>query len=233
MATTDSPSTPSGYQPSDRLLASLAAWKALEEAEPQAREAEEGAEPPTDEALEQTESQAREALEEGIAQELKENRQLTLAVLAQHLPWTAEMLRLLMANRGVPPRERHRQAEGEAPVYQISERLRDLLAAWNLAVGTKKKARAALELCIADELRAHPALTNAEIAEHLPWSQEQVRVIARAHKVPRRRKRGSDHKLIEENGVPKAVTVPYDWYVQQPGADPALVRRQPDPSGRA
>lgn len=214
MATTDSSSTPGGYQPSARLLDRLAAWKALEEAEP-----------PAGEVLEQTEPQAREALEEGIAQELREDRQLTLAVLAQHLPWTAEMLRLLMANRGVPPRERHRQAEGEAPVYQLSERLRDLLAAWNLALDTKKKARAALELCIADELKAHPTLTNAEIAEHLPWSQEQVRVIARAHKVPRRRKRGSDHKLIEVNGEPMAVTVPYDWYVQQPGADPAIVGR--------
>ncbi|BBA98313.1 hypothetical protein RVR_4450 [Actinacidiphila reveromycinica] len=203
MATTDSPPA-SGYQPSDQLRACLAAWTKV---------------------VKETEPQARGALEAGIAQELRDDRQLTLNVLAQHLPWTAEMLRLLMANRDVPPRERHRQAEGEAPVYTLSERLRDLLAAWNLAVDDEKKARAELERCIADELKAHPALTNAEMAEHLPWSQEQVRVIARAHNVPRRRKRGSDHKLIEENGVPKAVTVPYDWYVQQPGADPAIVRR--------
>lgn len=203
MATTDSP-PPRGYQPSDRLRDCLAAWK---------------------EAEQETEPEARETLEKGIAQELRDDRQLTLNVLAQHLPWTSEMLRLLMSGRDVPPRERHRQTEGEAPVYTLSERLRDLLAAWNLAVGDEKKARAGLETCIADELKAHPAMTNAEIAEHLPWSQEQVRVIARAHDVPRRRKRGSDHKLIEENGVPKAVTVPYDWYVQQPGADPSIVRR--------
>ncbi|MFB8347962.1 hypothetical protein ACFTTN_14170 [Streptomyces niveus] len=203
MATTDSPPT-GGYQPSDQLRDCLAAWK---------------------KALEETEPKAREALEEGIAQELRDDRQLTLNVLAQHLPWTAEMLRLLMAGRDVPPRERHRQTEGEPVVYKLSERLRDLLADWNLAVSDEKKARASLEQCIADELKAHPALTNSEIAEHLPWSQEQVRVIARAHDVPRRRKRGSDHKLIEENGVPKAVTVPYDWYVQQPGADPGIARR--------
>ncbi|MGW6391167.1 hypothetical protein ACWFR1_11820 [Streptomyces sp. NPDC055103] len=203
MATTDSPPA-GGYQPSDQLRASLAAWKKAED---------------------ETEPKAREALEEGIAQELRDDRQLTLNVLAQHLPWTAEMLRLLMADRDVPPRERHRQTEGEPTAYKPSERLRDLLAAWNMAGDDVKKTRATLEKCIADELKAHPSLTNAEIAEHLPWSQEQVRVIARAHDVPRRRKRGSDHKLIEENGVPKAVTVPYDWYVQQPGADPGIARR--------
>lgn len=203
MATTDSPPT-SSYQPSDQLRDRLTAWK---------------------KAVEETEPTARQALEEGIAQELREDRQLTLNVLAQHLPWTAEMLRLLMANRDVPPRERHRQTEGGAPVYKLSERLRDLLAAWNLSVGDERKARASLEGCIAAELKTHPALTNAEIAEHLPWSQEQVRVIARAHDVPRRRKRGSDHKLIKENGAPKAVTVPYDWYVQQPGAHPDITRR--------
>ncbi|WP_381792908.1 hypothetical protein [Streptomyces niveus] len=203
MATTDSPPA-RGYQPSDRLRDCLAAWKT---------------------ALEETEPRAREDLEDGIAQELREDRQLTLAVLAGHLPWTDEMLRLLMASRDVPPRERHRQTEGDSVVYKPSERLLNLLAAWNLTVSDEKKARAGLETCIADELKAHPTLTNAEIAKHLPWSQEQVRVIARAHDVPRRRKRGSDHKLIEENGVPKAVTVPYDWYVQQPGADPAIVCR--------
>lgn len=204
MATTDSPPT-GGYEPSDRLRDCLAAWKkAVEETEPEARE---------------------DLLEKGVAQELRDDRQLTLAVLAEHLPWTDEMLRLLMASRDIPPRERHRQSEGEPPVYKPSERLRDLLAAWHLAGDDVKKTRAALEQCIADELKAHRTLTNAEIAKHLPWSQEQVRVIARAHNVPRRRRRGSDHKVIEENGVPKAVTVPYDWYVQQPGADPSIVRR--------
>ncbi|MFD3609019.1 hypothetical protein ACFWXA_13260 [Streptomyces atroolivaceus] len=202
MATTDSP--PSGYQPSNQLRDSLAAWE---------------------KAVEETEPEAREALEAGIAQELRDDRQLSLNVLAQHLPFSAEMLRLLMANRDVPPRERHRQTEGGPPVYKPSDRLRDLRSAWYAAGDHVKKTRATLEASIADELKAHPALTNAEVAEHLPWSQEQVRVIARAHEVPRRRKRGSDHKLIEEKGAPKAVTVPYDWYVQQPGADPGITRR--------
>ncbi|MFD0209153.1 hypothetical protein ACFVH9_08445 [Streptomyces hirsutus] len=203
MATSDSPPS-SGYQPSENLLTRLAAWK---------------------KAVDETEPQAREALEAGMALELTENRQLSLPTLAEHVPWTAEMLRLLMAPRGVPPRERHRKSEGDPPVYTPSERLRDLLAAWHLAVEDEKKARMALEEAIAGELRANPNLTNPEIAEHLPWSQEQVRIIARAHDVPRRRKRGSDHRLIEDKGRPKSVVVPYDWYIQQPGADPSIVKR--------
>ncbi|PWI16018.1 hypothetical protein DI272_18980 [Streptomyces sp. Act143] len=202
MATTDSPPQ-SGYQPSAQLRQHLDDWNKAVAAEPT----------------------ARKALEDGIAVELTENRQLNLPTLAEHMPWTAENIRLLMAGRGVPPRERHRKEEGDPPVYTPSDRLRDQLAGWHLAVDDEKKARAALEKAIADELRANPDLTNAEIAAHLPWAQEQIRLIARAHNVPRRRKRGSEHKLIEANGKPKSVVVPYDWYVQQPGADPSIVKR--------
>ncbi|WP_405893783.1 hypothetical protein OG272_16020 [Streptomyces sp. NBC_00104] len=202
MATTDS-APPSRYQPSDQLRERLAAWQ---------------------KALDETEPAAREDLDAGIARELTENRQLNLPTIAEHLPWTAEMIRLRMAGRGVPPRERHRKSEGDPLVYTPSERLRNLLAAWHQAVDGEKKAREALEACIADELTTHVDLTNAEMAEHLPWSQEQVRIIARAYEVPRRRKRGPDHRLIMDKGKPKSVLVPYDWYVQQPGADPRIVK---------
>lgn len=202
MATTDS-APPSGYQPSDRLKERLAAWQRI---------------------VEETEPRAREALEAGIAVELTENRQLNLPTIAEHLPWTAENIRLLMAGRGVPPRERHRKEEGDPPVYKPSDRLRDLLAAWHLAVDEEKKARAGAEEAVAGDLKANPDLTNAEMAVHLPWAQEQVRLIARAHGVPRRRKRG-EHVVIREKGRPTRVVVPYDWYVQQPGADPQITKR--------
>ncbi|MGJ3558948.1 hypothetical protein ACR6C2_08185 [Streptomyces sp. INA 01156] len=124
----------------------------------------------------------------------------------------------------MPPRERHRKSEGDPPVYTPSERLRDLLAAWHLTVDDEKKAREELEKAIADDLRANPSLTNAEMAEHVPWAQEQVRLIARAHNVPRLRRRG-EHVVIKEKGRPTRVVVPYAWYIQQPGADPAIVEK--------
>ncbi|MYR55976.1 hypothetical protein GTY54_06840, partial [Streptomyces sp. SID625] len=106
------------------------------------------------------------------------------------------------------------------------ERLRDRLAGLHTAEGAEGKAREALEEAIADELRANPALTNPEIAEHVPWAQEQIRLIARAHNVPRRRKRGSEHRLItDDKGNPKSVVVPYAWYVRQRGTDPSIVKR--------
>ncbi|MFF7602526.1 hypothetical protein [Streptomyces mirabilis] len=215
---TDSEPT-SGYQPSAQLKERLAAWQASVKWEP-----EDGVPEPADRIP--SVAEAREALEAGMRQELHDDRQLNLPTLAEHVPWTAENLRLLMAKRGgYPPRERHRKSEGDPRTYQPSERLRDLLAAYNLSVDTERRRLDELEQCIADELRANPDMTNPEMARHLPWEQEQVRLIARKYNVPRRRKRGSEHKLIEDKGKPKAVVVPYDWYVQQPGADPSIVKR--------
>jgi hypothetical protein len=204
MATTDSP-PPEGYQPSARLKERLAAWQTI---------------------VDETEPQFREALLAGIARELTENPRLNLPTIAEHLPWTAENIRLLMAGRGVPPRERHRKEEGDPPVYTPSEQLRDRLADWHQVLDGEKKARAAVDEAVAEDLKANPNLTNPEMAAHLPWAEEQVRLIARAHNVPRRRKRGSEHKLIADaEGRPKSVVVPYDWYVQQPGADPSIAKR--------
>ncbi|MER5697850.1 hypothetical protein ACWDBO_37140 [Streptomyces mirabilis] len=219
MATTDSPPE-SGYQPSARLKERLAAWQASVEWEP-----EDGVPEPADRIP--SVAEARKALEAGIQQELHDDRQLSLPTLAEHVPWTAENLRLLMAKRGgYPARERHRKSEGDPRVYEPSEHLRDLLAAYNLSLDTAQKRLDELEQCIADELTAHPDVMNPEMAKHLPWEQEQVRLIARKYDVPRRRKRPSEHKLVEDaDGKPKSVVVPYDWYVQQPGADPSIVKR--------
>ncbi|MET8609756.1 hypothetical protein [Streptomyces misionensis] len=204
MAPTDSP-PPSDYQPSDQLRERLAAWQVLEA---------------------ETEPQAREALLAGIARELTENTRLNLPTIAEHLPWSDENVRLLMAGRGVPPRERHRKEEGDPPVYTPSEQLRDLLASWHQVLDDMKKARAAVDEAIAEDLKANPTLTNAEMATHVPWAEEQIRLIARAHNVPRRRKRGSEHKLIRDSqGRPKQVVVPYDWYVKQRGADRNIAKQ--------
>ncbi|MFI9418034.1 hypothetical protein [Streptomyces werraensis] len=202
MATTDGPRD-SGYQPSPRLREHTTAWEAARQAPPK----------------------ARAALEDGIAQELTDNRKLNLPTLAEHLPWSAEAIRLMMAGRGVPPRERHRKEEGDPPVYTLSDRLRDLLAAWHQALDDEKKAREALEECIADEMRAHPNVTDAEMAEHTPWGWNQVRLIANKYRVPGKRKRANEHKLQRgTSGKPLSVIVPFDWYVQQPGADQRIIK---------
>lgn len=115
-------------------------------------------------------------------------------------------------------------ADNEIPyVYKPTERLLDLLAAWKAEVKEAEtkvnKARDELEQGIATELEEMDWLTNREVAEHLPWSEEQVRLIARKYNVPRRRKRGDDHKVIEKDGQPAQVVVPYDWYQQHKGDD--------------
>lgn len=109
-------------------------------------------------------------------------------------------------------------ADNEPPyVYKPSERLLDLLAAWNARVAEANKAREELEQGIATELEEFDWVTNREVSEHLPWSEEQVRLIARKYDVPRRRKRGDDHKIIEKGGQPAQVVVPYDWYQKHKG----------------
>jgi hypothetical protein len=109
-------------------------------------------------------------------------------------------------------------ADNTAPrIYKPSERLLNLLAAWNARVDEEKKARIELEKGIAAELTEDLELTNREISEHLPWSEENIRLLARKYNVPRRRKRGDDHRIIEKDGQPAQVVVPYDWYQQHKG----------------
>ncbi|MEU1853939.1 hypothetical protein ABZ499_32950 [Streptomyces sp. NPDC019990] len=218
MATTDSPPT-SGYQPSARLRECEARWRASVEWKPV------DGEPEPDNRIPSV-AEARDALEAGIQQELTEDVYLSLPTLSQHVPWTAENLRLLMVKRGgYPPRRRHRKSEGDPPVYQPSERLRDLLAAYHLSLDEEKKARTALEKCIADEMTAHPGVTDAEMSEHTPWARDQVRLIAAKYGVPGTRKRASEHKLQRTpSGKPKSVVVPYDWYARQPGADQRIIK---------
>ncbi|MFC8463400.1 hypothetical protein [Streptomyces sp. NPDC057250] len=47
--------------------------------------------------------------------------------------------------------------------------------------------RKAVRKAVADDLKANPAVTNPQMAEHLPWTAETVRAIAREYDVPRKR----------------------------------------------
>ncbi|MFJ3249123.1 hypothetical protein [Streptomyces sp. NPDC086782] len=198
MATEDSTT----YEPSDDLRSRLAGW----------------------EKSVQGEKDARADLEKGIAAELTTDLQLTNHVLAEHLPWTPETVRLIAVAHQVPRRERRRKTEGGPVVYRPSEQLLNLLGAWNSAVDLEKQDRDKLEQAIADDLIANPTLSNAEMAEHLPWGEEQVRIIARARNVPRRSKRGTDHKVVTTGSTVK-VLVPIDWYKRQKGTDPDIVSK--------
>ncbi|MYX36525.1 MULTISPECIES: hypothetical protein [unclassified Streptomyces] len=72
--------------------------------------------------------------------------------------------------------------------YRPSDELREDLRAWQDAVRAEERARHALRKRVADELKA-TGVTNATIAQHLPWTEENVRLIAREYGVPRLRKR--------------------------------------------
>ncbi|WP_225846935.1 hypothetical protein [Streptomyces sp. HPF1205] len=109
-------------------------------------------------------------------------------------------------------------ADNNTPrVYKPSENLLSHRAAWRARLAEADKAREALERAVADELTGDLELTNREVAPHLGWSEEQIRLIARKYGVPRRRKRPEDHKIIEKNGQPAQVVVPYDWYKEHGG----------------
>ena len=49
------------------------------------------------------------------------------------------------------------------------------------------EARQKFRAAVADELRKYADVTNDVIAEHLPWTAEVVRTIAREYDVPRKR----------------------------------------------
>jgi hypothetical protein len=76
----------------------------------------------------------------------------------------------------------------EPGAYEPSEQLREALADLTAAEEALATARTAVRAAIAADLRAFPAVTNDEMAEHVPWTSETVRGIAREYDVPRKRK---------------------------------------------
>lgn len=77
--------------------------------------------------------------------------------------------------------------------YTPSPHLTDALSAWQKAHeeaeklrAIEDKARKKLRAAIADDLKQYD-VTNSAMADHLPWSEETVRGIAREYDVPRKR----------------------------------------------
>lgn len=72
--------------------------------------------------------------------------------------------------------------------YTPSTALTDALRALEEAEELLKTRRAELRAAVAADLKAHPEVTARAMAEHLPWTEETVRQIAREHDVPRKRR---------------------------------------------
>lgn len=71
--------------------------------------------------------------------------------------------------------------------YSPSQQLTAALADYEQATEAAEAARVRLRAAVADDLKTYDVTTDG-IAEHLPWSGETVRGIAREYEVPRRRK---------------------------------------------
>lgn len=71
--------------------------------------------------------------------------------------------------------------------YSPSQQLTDALVSFEKAQQDLDEARETLRAAVADDLKEYD-ITNEVIAEHLPWSAETVRGIAREYDVPRKRK---------------------------------------------
>jgi hypothetical protein len=71
--------------------------------------------------------------------------------------------------------------------YHPSAELAQALEAHRLAQQNADTARETLRAAVAAELKTYN-VTNDAIADHLPWSSETIRGIAREHDVPRKRK---------------------------------------------
>ncbi|MFC8723714.1 hypothetical protein [Streptomyces bacillaris] len=72
--------------------------------------------------------------------------------------------------------------------YEPSPRLKAALEALTDAEDLLQQRRTEVRAAVAEDLRANPEVTNPEMAEHLPWTGETVRSIAREYDVPRKRK---------------------------------------------
>jgi hypothetical protein len=69
--------------------------------------------------------------------------------------------------------------------YTPSQNLKDALTAYQEALDLVEQRRNAAYDAIADDMKEH-GVTNAEMAEHLPWTEENVRKIANSRGVPKK-----------------------------------------------
>lgn len=72
--------------------------------------------------------------------------------------------------------------------YTPSDDLTAALKAMEEAEELLRQRRQAVRAAVAADLKANPDATNDEVAEHLPYTAETVRQIAREYDVPRKRK---------------------------------------------
>ncbi|WP_405759488.1 hypothetical protein OG234_13395 [Streptomyces sp. NBC_01420] len=73
--------------------------------------------------------------------------------------------------------------EKYAPSPALKDALRELTEAEELL----QQRRLAVRAAVAEDLKANPDVTNAQMAEHVPYTSETIRVIAREYDVPRKR----------------------------------------------
>jgi len=71
--------------------------------------------------------------------------------------------------------------------YTPSEELKTALAEYEKALALVDERRLKVYDAVADDMKAH-SVTNAGMAEHLPWTEEHVRKIAKARGVQPQRK---------------------------------------------
>jgi hypothetical protein len=72
--------------------------------------------------------------------------------------------------------------------YTPSEDLSAALEAMSQAEELMKQRRQALRAAVAADLKANPDVTNDVMAQHVPFTAETVRQIAREYDVPRKRR---------------------------------------------
>lgn len=194
--------SPQPYEPSENLKTKLAEREAALKAE----------------------GTAHQAFRKGIANELDTDPTISHAELAEHLPWHVETVRLIAKEHGATKRQRRRAQDGPPRAYVPSDAYKALRAAWQRAVKAREEAVTATREAVAAELTANRHLSNDELAEHLPWSEEIVRQIAREYQVPRRYRRGDDHKVTKAAGEDRVV-VPRSWYEKQKDIDTTILDR--------
>ncbi|WP_030236899.1 hypothetical protein [Streptomyces sp. NRRL S-350] len=163
---TDHATTAPPYEPSAALTGALKAWHdSVEE-----------------------EERLRHAARKAVADDLREYR-IPVAEIAEHVPWTTATIHGITNEYGVGDLIRS-NAPGHAdrPKYKPSPALAAALKAWAQSVTDEEIARKTAREAVADDLKAS-MISNSEMAEHVPWTEETVRVIAKEYGVPGGRRR--------------------------------------------
>lgn len=74
-----------------------------------------------------------------------------------------------------------------AAEYKPSDDFKAAIRAWEELERLHEQGREAFRQAIGRELLEHPEATTGKLVQHVKWSEETLRGIAREHKVPRKR----------------------------------------------